>query len=243
MKFADKLIVNFDNYFLADSEGQREFLINERLIPPEEIKVLGPGSICGVNVALFTPSDAERKFRRASLNIKDQEVVYVFMGRLTKDKGVEVLLSAYQLLSSTFEHTRLLLIGEDEDNYSLKMIASERVLYTGHTDAPFRLLQAGDIFCLPSFREGFGNSVIEASAMGLPVICSDIYGLQEALEDDVTGLRCKTGDVSSLFECMKRLYEDVSLRNKLGQNGRHRVVSVFSHERVTASWVEYYESI
>ena len=102
------------------------------------------------------------------------------------------------------------------------------------------MLQAGDVFVLPTYREGFGSSVIEASALGLPVICSDAYGVMDAMIDNETGLRCKVGDVDSLYDSMLKLSIDNDLRSILGKNGRERVVKEFDGRYVTQCWVEFY---
>jgi glycosyltransferase involved in cell wall biosynthesis len=105
------------------------------------------------------------------------------------------------------------------------------------------MLQAGDIFVLPTYREGFGSSVIEASALELPVICSDAYGVMDAMVDNLTGLRCKVGDVDSLYKAMTRLAEDKQLQKSLGKNGRERVVNEFSGADVTKHWLQYYADV
>jgi glycosyltransferase involved in cell wall biosynthesis len=105
------------------------------------------------------------------------------------------------------------------------------------------MLQAGDVFVLPTYREGFGSSVIEASALGLPVICSDAYGVMDAMIDEVTGLRCKVGDVESLYEAMTKLAADKDLQKFLGKNGRERVIREFDGKAVTKYWVDYYREI
>jgi glycosyltransferase involved in cell wall biosynthesis len=104
------------------------------------------------------------------------------------------------------------------------------------------MLQAGDVYVLPSYREGFGLSVLEASCMKLPVICSDIYGMADTFVEGVTGLKCKVRDDESLLECMRKLYFDDILRLSLGEAGRDRVKRDFSKQLVTDAWVEYYKS-
>ncbi|MCH5347624.1 MAG: glycosyltransferase, partial [Muribaculaceae bacterium] len=120
---------------------------------------------------------------------------------------------------------------------------NENLIYYGLTPNPEKLLQAGDVFVLPTYREGFGMSVLEASSVGLPVICSDTYGVLDAMVDDETGLRCKTMDVESLKKCMLKLYSDQDLRNKLGTNGRRRVEEKFSSDVVTDAWLDFYKSL
>jgi len=243
LKTIDRLIFKFDNHFLADSHGQRAFLIKEGFVSENLIKVLGPGSISGVDVAAFSTSNEKRLACRNSLSLREGDIVFVFLGRLNTDKGINELLQAFKLISKKYDNTWLLLIGEDENDFSSKLSEGNNILYVGHTGSPQDFLRAGDVFCLPSYREGFGNSVIEASALGLPVICSDIYGLQDAMLDGITGLRCHPGDVSSLYGCMEELVLNPSLRKQLGDAGRLRVLNEFQHDVVTSAWGDYYRDL
>lgn len=209
-------------------------------------RVLGSGSICGVNIERFNPSNAERNEKRDELGISEDKVVFVFMGRLNRDKGLHELLTAFNRLASERNDAYLLLFGSDEENISdtFQKYSSIRdninFKYYGRTHEPFNMLQAGDVFVLPTYREGFGSSVIEASALGLPVICSDAYGVMDAMIDYETGLRCKVGDVYSLYDSMLKLAIDKDLRSRLGKNGRKRVVKEFDGRCVTQYWVEFY---
>ena len=142
-----------------------------------------------------------------------------------------------------------MLIGYDESGLQShfsdypNIRPNENFLFYGSTKRPYEILQAGDVFVLPTYREGFGASVIEASCLGLPVITTDAYGVLDANVSGVTGLQCKVADVDSLFVAMKQLAEDKDLRLKLGANGRKRVLDHFSSDVVTSAWVDYYQSL
>ena len=126
-------------------------------------------------------------------------------------------------------------------NYS--MLNDSNFLYYGFTRHPEEILQAADVYCLPSYREGFGMSVVEAQCLALPAICSDAYGLRDTIVDGQTGLRCKVADVDSLYECMKQLYDNKEMRLSLGQNGRMRVEQEFSSKVVEEAWLKFYHNI
>ena len=119
----------------------------------------------------------------------------------------------------------------------------ENFLYYGLTREPQNMTQAADVFVLPTYREGFGSSVIEAAALGIPTICSDAYGVMDAMVDNVTGLRCKVGDKESLYHCMKQLYNDKSMRERMGKAGRERVLQDFDGRIITQKWVEFYHEM
>lgn len=247
-KFLDKLIVRLNTELLVDGNSQMKYLEEQGILRPEQASVLANGSICGVNTHRFVPDDNLRIRLRQELSLSDK-VVYVFLGRMKTEKGINELFSAMSELVKSCPAAVLLLIGRDEENcrerlsiYS-NLVDSKNVIFYGFTPTPEQLLQVADVFVMPSYREGFGLSVLEASCLGLPVICSDTYGMADTMVDDVTGLRCKTRDVKSLYECMLRLYGDAKLRETLGNNGRTRVLTDFSQELVTSEWVKYYKNL
>ena len=245
----DKIIFLLDNIILVDGQGQRQFLLSHHIISSKKSKVIGEGSICGVNTKRFYPTSEIRRLMRGKFNINDDFIVYEFMGRLNHDKGVYELLKAFNKLVETKNNVYLILFGDDEENCMKNFKQYENIktninfLYYGSTPIPEKMLQVGDVFCLPTYREGFGSSVIEASCLGLPVICSNAYGVMDAMVDNVTGLRCKVGDWGSLYNCMLQLYANPELRKKMGEMGRLRVLNSFSGEILTEKWVEFYNSI
>ena len=249
LKTMDRMIALFDNQILVDGEGQRQFLIKNKVLSEKNSKVLGSGSICGVNLERFNPSVEVRTEKRKELGIDDSKTVFVFMGRLNHDKGVYELLNAFNRLAAERDDVYLLLFGHDEENVSDKfqnypnIKVRDNFYYYGATPEPQKMLQAGDVFVLPTYREGFGSSVIEASALGLPVICSDAYGVMDAMVDDVTGLRCNVGDVESLYIAMARLAENKPMQAFLGKNGKDRVLSEFDGSKVTVNWQMFYREI
>lgn len=249
LKTMDRMIALFDNQILVDGEGQRQFLIKNKVVSEKNSKVLGSGSICGVNLERFNPSVEVRTEKRKELGIDDSKTVFVFMGRLNHDKGVYELLNAFNRLAAEREDVYLLLFGHDEENVSdtfqnyPNIKVRDNFCYYGATPEPQKMLQAGDVFVLPTYREGFGSSVIEASALGLPVICSDAYGVMDAMVDNVTGLRCNVGDVESLYIAMARLTENKPMQAFLGKNGKDRVLSEFDGSKVTVNWQMFYREI
>lgn len=249
LKFMDKLIVVFDNHILVDGEGQRQFLIQNGIVSDSKSTVLGHGSICGVNLKKFLPSEADRIKARKEISIEDNAIVFVFMGRLTRDKGIYELLSAYNRLAKVRTDIFLLLFGIDEGDVSShfpeydNIKEGENFVYYGRTPEPQKMLQAGDIFVLPTYREGFGMSIIEASALGLPVICSDAYGVKDTIIENETGIRCKVGDVDSLYYAMKSMSESPQMRCKMGKAGRERVVQYFDGGKMTDLWVDFYHKL
>lgn len=249
LKFMDKVIAHFDNRLLVDGEGQRQFLIQTGVLKESNSLVLGKGSICGVNLERFSPSGVIRKEARTELKIEHSKIVFVFLGRLNHDKGLYDLMPAFDKLASERNDVYLLLFGNDEEHVASHfneyhhLTPEVNFRYYGPTSEPQKMLQAGDVFVLPTYREGFGTSVIEASALGLPVICSDAYGVMDAMVEGETGLRCKVGDSKSLYMAMKEFADSPELRQKLGKGGRLRTIRDFDGRKMSQHWVDYYHQL
>lgn len=241
LKTLDRLIVWCATDILVDGETQRKFLIDNGIVSENTSQVLGKGSISGVDTFKFNPNVDLNLKCRVELGL-EEEVIFLFLGRMNRDKGILDLVNAFLRLNSIYSHTRLILVGPDEENISEKIrqiSTKESIIIYGSTSKPHEVLQMADVFCLPSYREGFGTSVIEASLLEKPVICSDTYGLMETILDSETGLRHHVGDVNSLFEQMEKMM-NLDLRKKLGKNGRNYVLGNFSADTISKHWLEYY---
>lgn len=249
LKAMDKMIANLDTNILVDGESQRQFLIKEGVLSVKKSKVLADGSISGVKIERFAISAEVRERERRKFDFKRNDVVYIFLGRLNHDKGIGELYEAFNNLVIDSPNAKLLFYGMDEEHYidRVKDFANirlnENFFFPGLTNIPYEALQAGDVFVLPTWREGFGSSVIEAQALGLPVITSDAYGVLDASVENETGLRCKVGDSETLYKCMKCYYEHPKMREQHGNAGRKRVEEKFNNDVVSAAWSQYYKQI
>ena len=248
LKSIDWITAHLDNHILVDGESQRQYIIKNGVVSENKSRVLGAGSISGVNTDRFVPSLETRQQVRNELNLINK-VVFTFMGRANKEKGIYELLEAFNNIALNHDEAFLLCFGSDEDGclstvsqYS-NIKDGKNFLFYGRTPTPGIHLQASDVFVMPSYREGFGSSVIEASCLGLPVICSDAYGVMDAMVEGETGLRCKVADVSTLQSAMEKLLNDAELRKRLGDAGRKRVLDNFKGSSITAEWVKFYHKI
>ena len=249
LKSIDKITAALDNHVLVDGESQRQYIIRNGVVSEKKSCVLGAGSISGVNTDRFLPSEETRKRVRKELGFSKGQVVFTFMGRANKEKGVYELLKAFDNIAATHPEAYLLFFGSDEDgclstipNYP-NIKDGENFKFFGRTSTPEIHLQASDVFVMPSYREGFGSSVIEASCLGIPVICSDAYGIMDAMIEGETGLRCKVADVPTLQTAMEALLGNAEMRKRLGDNGRKRVLEKFKGSDITAEWVKFYHEI
>jgi glycosyltransferase involved in cell wall biosynthesis len=246
LKMLDKLIAKSATHLLADSFSQRQFLINEHVVNENKIKVLGKGSICGVDIQRFRPNPKARDQIRRDLNIPADAIVYLFLGRLNKDKGVQDLANAFVGLAAKMPSIHLLVVGPDEEGMDEKLGGIlHKVLSqyhrVGFTARPEDYMACADIFCLPSYREGFGSVIIEASATGLPAIASNIYGLVDAVSNNETGLLHPPRDIEEIQKLLLRLSENHALREIMGAAGMTRAHQYFSSELVTEQMKAYYQ--
>lgn len=247
LKFMDICIAANSTCILVDGQSQREYLIQNKIIKAKDSKVLGKGSISGVDTNRFVPDDLVSQYIRKELGIEPHEIVFMFLGRLNKDKGIFDLIDAFLKLKEKYQDIRLLLIGFDEENIEsitrLKYQNIDSIYFGGPTTIAEKMIQACDVFCLPSYREGFGTSVIEASLLEKPIICSDTYGLRETIINDKTGLRHEVGNVDGLYLLMETLVINKEKRMLLGKNGRQYVLDNFSGQTITNEWIKFYNKL
>lgn len=249
LKTMDRTIAVLDNHILVDGEGQRQFLIKQGVIENRNSHVLAHGSICGVKLEKFNISELTRTNERKKFGFEDNDVVFAFLGRLNHDKGIGEIYEAFNRLVVECPKAKLLFYGSDEDGYDATIANYPNIkrdcnyFYPGITRTPYDALQGGDVFVLPTWREGFGMSVIESQALGLPVITSDAYGVCDASVPNETGLRCKVNDPNGLYACMKEYYQHPEMRKRHGMAGRKRVEKYFDRNIVTKAWVGFYNNL
>jgi len=248
LKTADRLISFSATRVLADSFSQRDFLVAQGIADSAKIDVLGQGSVSGVDARRFRPDAAMRKQLRAELEIPETATVFLYLGRLKRDKGVLDLAQAFGLCSSEDSMSWLLLVGPDEDGLLPEVeqacaACRSRLHVVGFSAIPERYLAGSDVLCLPSYREGFGVVIIEAAAAGLPAIGSKIYGITDAIVEGETGLLFEAGNVQQLALNMRTLASDASLRRLMGHRARERALRDFPQEKLTAALLAYYRQL
>jgi len=227
-------------------------VVQEGLCPPDKIHFIAKGSSNGVDLDRFAQTDqnvrAGREIRQ-QLGIADDDLVVLFVGWLRRDKGINELVQAFQKLSAPYPGLHLLLLGQYEasDPLQQQVVRSienhPRIHHLHWRSEPAPVYAAADIVALPSYREGFGTVAIEAAAMELPVVATDIMGCREAVENGNTGLLAPPRDVEALAAALRRLIEDPALRVRLGRAGRRRAELSFRQELVWQGIAELYEQL
>lgn len=245
LKRADWLTASVASGLLADSYSQRQFLVKEYVCNSRKISVIANGSICGVDTERFIPNPKIRSEIRQRLAIPEAANVILFLGRLTHDKGLNELIEAAPLVYTFDTSAYFLFVGPDEGGFSSRLQNlgdnyPDRLQCIGYTDRPEDYMASADLFCLPSYREGFGNVIIEAASAGIPAVATKIYGLTDAIEDEQTGILVPVNDANALADALLRLTKNPLLREKMGRRARMRAVQHFSSALVAKELADYY---
>jgi glycosyltransferase involved in cell wall biosynthesis len=222
---------------ICQSRSLREVAIAERLCAPDRMEVVRSGSN-GVDAqGKFNPARLDRSVR-AELGLAADAMVFGFVGRLVRDKGVEELAAAWRRVREAVPQARLLLVGPYEESDAISahhraaLEADPRVTICGFRSDVARLYAAMDVFMLPSRREGFPNALLEASAMQLPVVATRIPGCTDLVVDGETGTLVSVDDANELAEAMVRYGRSPELRRKHGCAARVRALTEFSREQL-----------
>jgi glycosyltransferase involved in cell wall biosynthesis len=247
----DYIIAMFCTHCYADSNAQKEFLVGKKIICESKISIVGSGSLSGVDLCRFNPfrfSESEKKVTLELLCIPKKSFVITFIGRVNRDKGILELLLAFQAAKKLLPNLHLVIVGEIDNSSGsnqnptlFNFNAVDDLHFLGHSDEPERYLSVTNVLCLPSYREGFGTVAIEAAAMGIPVIASDIYGLKESVIHMETGIKIQPKSEKDLENAIIMLASDETLCKKLGVKALNHVVSKFNSQYVNNELIQQYE--
>jgi len=248
LKTVDRLIVQLASNVFTDSPSQCRFLEAEGVVGTRGISVLGPGSIAGVDVHRFRPDLEFRHQVRAELDVDDDRCVFLFVGRLTRDKGIHDLTQAFAKVAVANPRVELWLVGPDEEGlmeqFGRRQLAdSVHIRWLGPTSQPERYMASADVLVLPSYREGFGSVIIEAAACAIPTVAYRIDGVIDAVVENQTGVLVGVGDIEALATAMLDVSQDRDRRQRLGGEARDRVSKNFSSAIVTGEWVALYKPV
>lgn len=245
---ADKVIGFLNTACYTDSSSQKSFLVSEKIVSSLKLLVIGQGSLAGVDTQRFNPdlfSVGDRSLVKKLIGIPQNAFILLFVGRIVRDKGVVELVDAFNSILVGDSNVYLLFVGPQELTLSELGIAAgsileKRVKFIGYTDMPEQYMAVSDVLCIPSYREGFGTVVIEAAAMGLPAVGTNIYGLSDAIVDGKTGLLVEPKNAEKLANALLHIIDDSDLCKALGQNAQKRANQYFSSESINKQVVQEY---
>ena len=253
LNFVEKLTYACATKVYPNSQGLKNIIIQNNFIEQEKLKVIANGSSNGINTAYFNPDlffAKEMNLLKENLKITETDVVFIFVGRLVRDKGINELVAAFDKLSKRFQNIKLLLVGAFEsdldplNNHTLKIIDdNSAILSAGFQQDVRPYFAIADALVFPSYREGFPNVVLQAGAMGLPAIVSDINGCNEIIKEEENGLIISVKNAEAIYKAMKRVLEDPALKNTLQNNARNRITELYEQNIVWEALLKEYKSL
>jgi glycosyltransferase involved in cell wall biosynthesis len=225
-----------------NSSNLKEFIIASNFTSSAKLKVIGNGSSNGINVNLFQLTDdiaSQVKVLQIKHHLNADHFIFVFVGRLVKDKGIEELVSAFSALAKQYPKMRLLLVGPEESDLDplsmecrTEIYDNPAIIHVGYQNDVKPYLALSQVLTFPSYREGFPNVPMQAGCFGLPCIVSNINGCNEIIENDKNGVIIPVKDTVSIKEAMDRVYLDTELYDVMKSNARKMIVERYDQQKV-----------
>ena len=257
--FQYKLFYNIEKYaarFLTDwlllqSKEDYELSLRDKFLCEDRIIHLSNGVDIHNKFNPHLISEDTKVNIKKELGINSNDIVFAFIGRLVREKGIFELLEAFIQLTKRYDKVKLLLIGDllkserDQESYYKikKMLSYPGVIHLGFRKDIAELLSISDVFVLPSYREGLPRSIIEAMAMSKPIIASNIRGCREEVFHNENGYLVNRGSSKSLYDAMESLVIDERKRVEFGNKSRLIAEQLFDEEKVIRKQINLFDSL
>ncbi|MDD6184481.1 MAG: glycosyltransferase family 4 protein [Bacteroidales bacterium] len=250
LMFMEMLSCHCATHVISVSNGVKKALKDDGISNKEPV-VIWNGSISGVDAVKFDPHRHFAKDEiRKSLGLETGTFVLTFVGRMVKDKGINELVEAFTVLSANHPDIRLLLIGIIEDGGNLLSADTREIIEDNpaiiapgeRSDIP-EILSITNVFVLPSYREGLPISLIEAGAMGTPIIATDVVGCNEVITNEETGLLIPSHSSADIVRAVEKLYSNQDFCLSIGEKCREAVLDRYESGKVHRMYMDYYLSL
>ncbi len=254
-----KLLIKLDQILCAcatnifpEGQGVKKDLEHYK-ITNKPLKVIANGNVNGIDTNYFSPTalpiESLNKLKE-ELQIKELDVVFVFVGRLVGDKGINELVASFQEISQSKAKCKLVLVGSFESELdplnavTLSIINKNiNIISVGFQQDVRPYLAIADVLVFPSYREGFPNVVIQAGAMGLPAIVTNINGCNEIIEEGKNGTIIPSKDEQQLEKAMLKMIDNQAYRLSLQQNSRPMICSRYEQQVVWEAILQEYQTL
>ena len=253
LMFTDGMTCACATHVIPEGEGVKADLTNYG-ITRKPLRVLGYGNVKGIDLERFNPTREEVRAEalriRKELRLSPDDFVFVFIGRLVGDKGINELVEAFGRLQKEHPEVRLILVGPEEAELDplkgetmAEICSNDAISAVGKQSDVRPWYAVADAFVFPSYREGFPNCVMEAGAMGLPSIVTDINGSREIILDGENGVVIPSKDSVALYDAMRDFVEDDDRRGRMAAKARELVASRFEQSYVRGCLKDFYRTV
>jgi glycosyltransferase involved in cell wall biosynthesis len=253
LNFVEKFTYSCATKVYPNSFAMQEIIIENNFCKKNKLHVIANGSTNGINVDYFNPnlfSEIQKNELREKLKISNGDFVYIFVGRIVADKGINELITAFDSISKTNTNVKLLLVGDFEDELDpvfpeTKSIinSNKNCIAVGYQNDVRPYFAIANCLVFPSYREGFPNVVMQAGAMNLPAIVSNINGCNEIIINNKNGIIILPKNEDKLYKAMCLLYSDEQLRDNLILQSRELIVSRYNQKIVWQSILNEYKQL
>ncbi len=253
LNLVERLTYKFSTKVYPNSYGLKDIILKNRFTKEDKLCVIGNGSSNGIDTSFFDPklvSSKKKKSIRSKLGIKKNDFVFIFVGRLVTDKGINELVEAFNELCLQLENIKLLLVGPSEDNLDplsektkLSISNHNKIISVGYQSDVRPFFAVSNLLVFPSYREGFPNVVLQSAAMGLPSIVTDINGCNEIIKNDYNGIIIPSKDIKSLIQAMERIFIDKELYLRCKENSRLSIMKNYRQDLYWNALLSEYKSL
>ncbi|MEO9021796.1 MAG: glycosyltransferase family 4 protein [Ginsengibacter sp.] len=238
LRSMEKISCFFATDIFSVSEGVRKILLKDR-ITRKKINLIGNGSVNGIDTNYFSPANRDIPDLKKEYKLLPSHFVFGFVGRLVSDKGINELVEAFMLVYENYSNARLLLVGNFEheldpikEGIKNEIFTNPKIIFVGYQTDIRPYLKMMDVFVFPSYREGFGISLMEAAAMEVPAISSDIIGCNEIIEDGFNGKLILPRSKEDLLKAMENFMEDSLLVKQMSSVSRNSIIEKYEQNRL-----------
>ena len=248
----DRLLCQCATNIYPEGSGVKSDLINYK-ITNKPLNVIANGNVNGIDTDFFSNQLLDRQhvsYLKTQYKIQQNDFVFVFIGRLVKDKGVNELVKSFSNLNKKEPHIKLFLLGDFEpefgpleDDTLAEIKINENIIYVGFQTDVRPFLQVANVFVFPSYREGFPNAVLQACSMSVPCIVTDVNGSNEIIENEINGVIINPKSTIELKESMANMVGRKYDLTKMGAMSRKKMIDKFTIKLVWKCLLEEYKNL
>tara|TARA_B100000963_G_scaffold116056_1_gene101087 strand:- start:4847 stop:5953 length:1107 start_codon:yes stop_codon:yes gene_type:complete len=252
LNIVEKFTYFFATKVYVNSLGLKKIILDNNLIKHDKLKFIGNGSSNGIDTKYFDPnkySDKEKNSLKKQLKINKNDFVFIFVGRVVGDKGINELIKAFNIFSINNDGIKLLIVGSFEENLDAlnqktkKIINSNKsIIHVGYQKDVRPFFSISNVLAFPSYREGFPNAVLQAGAMGIPSIVTNINGCNEIIIEDKNGMIIPVKNPEALLNAMEKIYLNPSYYHMLKNKCRIIIKNSFEQKYFWKELLKEYRS-